>query len=111
MSINVAVSSSSSAAPPPPRWIDLPEDLTANILQRLGAEEILMSAQAVCTTWWRVCKNPAVWHVIDLDSRQCAANKFEMICRSAVDRSQGQLVKLKLVYFEGIVLLNYIAQR
>ncbi|XP_047949537.1 F-box protein SKIP19-like [Salvia hispanica] len=120
--------------PPPPPWTELPEDLTANILQRLHTEEILESAQKVCTTWWRVCKNPAMWRVIDLDIRRpaarnlqngcscipndydkdlcyCAVDKFENICRCAVDRSQGQLVELKLASFEVDCLLKYIADR
>ncbi|KAL1555774.1 putative F-box/LRR-repeat protein 23 [Salvia divinorum] len=110
----VAASSSSSAAPPPPPsppWTDMPDDLTANILQRLGAEEILDSAQKVCATWWRVCKNPSMWRVIDLNSRLCADNKFEMILFRAVDRSRGQLIELKLAYFTGDLLPSYIANR
>ncbi|XP_047976647.1 putative F-box/LRR-repeat protein 23 [Salvia hispanica] len=99
-----------TAAPAPP-WIELPDDLTANILQRLGAEETLESAQKVCTTWWRVCKNPITWRVIDLDYRRCAASKFDKICLCAVDRSQGQLVELKLFCYEADDFLNYVAER
>ncbi|XP_047949575.1 putative F-box/LRR-repeat protein 23 [Salvia hispanica] len=112
----------SSTAPPPPPWIELPEDLTANILQRLDAEEIIMSAMLVCSTWWRVCKNPSMWRVIDLDYRRCqhpddfddilSAVDFGIVWRSAMDRSQGQLVELKLTYLESEDgILNYIAER
>ncbi|KAG6409435.1 hypothetical protein SASPL_127474 [Salvia splendens] len=93
-------------------WTELPDDLTANILQRLHTEEILMSAQKVCSNWWRVCKIPTMWRVIDVDYGRCTNRvQFGNICRCAVDRSEGQLVELKLsgVYVDG--LLNYVAQR
>ncbi|KAK4283080.1 hypothetical protein QN277_000075 [Acacia crassicarpa] len=32
--------------------LDLPGDVTAAILLKLGAMEILTSAQSVCTSWW-----------------------------------------------------------
>ncbi|XP_047949573.1 putative F-box/LRR-repeat protein 23 [Salvia hispanica] len=108
----MAASPSSSAAPPlplSPPWIELPDDLTVNILQRLDAKEIIMSAQLVCSTWWRVCKNPAMWRVIHL---HCAGDKFEFICLRAVDRSQGQLLELKLSGFEvDGGWLHYVADR
>ncbi|XP_042032504.1 putative F-box/LRR-repeat protein 9 [Salvia splendens] len=111
--------SSSSAPPPPsfPPWTELPEHLTADILQRLPTEEIIDSAQRVCTTWWRVCKNPATWRAIDLDHRRptvCNCGKHLsfgdqmywespwqrhypfFLFRRAVDLSQGQLLKLKI---------------
>lgn len=106
-----ASSSSAPPPPPPPPWIGLPEDLTANILQRLGAEEILESAQKVCTTWWRVCKDPATWRVIDLRNRHYADDEFLHMCRCAVDRSQGQLIDLKVACREEDGLLNYVAER
>ncbi|KAG6405666.1 hypothetical protein SASPL_133258 [Salvia splendens] len=88
---------------------DLPEELTANILQRLHAEQRLGSAQLVCSTWRRVCKNPAMWRVIDLDYRRC---EFDIICRCAVDRSQGQLIELKVINMEEYFgFLNYAADR
>ena len=51
----------SSSYPLPP-WTELPGDVTVKILQRLGAE-MLTSAQKVCTTWWKVFKDPASWQV------------------------------------------------
>ncbi|KAL1555770.1 putative F-box/LRR-repeat protein 23 [Salvia divinorum] len=103
----------SSAAPPPPPWIELPEDLTANILQRLHAEVRLGSAQLVCSTWRRACKNPAMWRVVDLDYRRCEDEaEFDFVCRGAVDRSQGQLIELKVINFEErFGFLNYAAER
>ena len=59
----LSMSASSSTAAP---WTELPDDLTVNILQRLDIEDIVMGAQLVCSTWWRVCKNPAMWRMIEL---------------------------------------------
>ncbi|KAL1555769.1 putative F-box/LRR-repeat protein 9 [Salvia divinorum] len=147
-----AMAASSSSAPPPspfpppppPPWTELPEDLTANILQRLHTEEILESAQLVCTTWRRVCKDPAIWRVIHLDYRRfapyevqnifrqasaeftsvcrsaavelenicrCGVDGFERIFRRAVDRSQGQLVELKLAGYAVDRLLCHVSKR
>ena len=95
----VAASSSSSNAPPlllSPPWTELPDDLTANILQRLDAQERLESAQLVCSTWWRACKNPAMWRVIDFSIPRCQYSEFQNVLRCAIDRSQGQLVELKI---------------
>lgn len=93
----------SAAAPP---WTELPSDVTANILQRLDALEILQSAQLVCSTWWKVCQDPAMWRVIEIDDRHCNA-----ACRQAVDRSQGQLVDLNITYGGDDELLDYIVNR
>ena len=100
---------SSSAAPP---WLELPDYLTENILQRLPIGEILTSAQLVCTTWWRVIKNPTMWRVIHLDCRDWADEVFDSVCYRTVDRSEGQLVDLKLLsYFQDYGFLNYVANR
>ncbi|XP_042035017.1 F-box protein SKIP19-like [Salvia splendens] len=101
---------SSSLVPP---WIELPGDVTANILQRLGAEEVLRSAQAVCTTCWKVSKDPLLWRVIDFSNpRQGLFNdEYNAMCRCAVDRSQGQLVDLTIQYFGDNALMDYVANR
>ncbi|KAL8458682.1 hypothetical protein ACS0TY_036257 [Phlomoides rotata] len=97
---------------PSPQWIELPGDVTANILHRLGAVEILQSAQKVCTTWWRVCQDPAMWQVIhithDGDDRYV---QIPAVCRRAVDLSQGQLLDLTIKNFGNVELPNYIVDR
>ncbi|XP_057763928.1 putative F-box/LRR-repeat protein 23 [Salvia miltiorrhiza] len=102
----------SSSAPPPP-WIELPEDVTANILQRLGAKRMLRNAQQVCRTWWKVCKDPALWRVIDLcNPHDIYMNEdYTALCRRAVDRSQGQLVDLTIDCFGDGELIKYVADR
>lgn len=107
-------SAASTSSPPPPPWADLPRDITANILHRLGAIEMLETAQKVCTTWRNVCKDPAMWREIDmynLGDLGSMPYNLETMCRHAVDRSQGQLVAINIEYFGTDELLEYIAER
>lgn len=102
----------STGAPTPPPWIELPEELTANILQRLSAEDILESAQEVCTTWWRISKTLPTWRVLELDIDKYGGNDFEMFYTCAVNRSQGELTDLKMTYcFKYEDLLDYVVER
>ncbi|XP_041995882.1 putative F-box/LRR-repeat protein 23 [Salvia splendens] len=106
--IKITVAASSSSPP----WIELPGDVTANILHRLGAEGMLTSAQ-VCATWWKVSKDPSLWRVIDFSNpRQGVfSGEYNVMCRRAVDRSQGQLLDLTVQYFGDNALLDYIVHR
>ncbi|KAK1375551.1 putative F-box/LRR-repeat protein 23 [Heracleum sosnowskyi] len=94
-------------------WLDLPADITSNILHRLGAVEILESAQKVCTAWRRICKDPAMWRVIDMKNHGDLGDMpydLEIMCRHAIDRSQGQLVEINIEYFGTDELMEYLAQ-
>ncbi|KAH0641770.1 hypothetical protein KY290_033376 [Solanum tuberosum] len=101
----------SSIAPPPP-WVELPAEITMDILQRLGTIEIVESVQRVCSTWWKVSHDPTMWHVVHLKfepgSNQSRHRMLEKICRIAVDRSQGQLLEISIQNFGSKDLLNYI---
>ncbi|KAL3616606.1 hypothetical protein CASFOL_014530 [Castilleja foliolosa] len=102
----------SSSAPPP--WIELPTDVTANILQRFCALEILESAEKVCSTWRTVCKDPAIWRVIDIENSGDGLrtpHHCEILCRRAVDRSLGELIDIDILYFGTDDLLLYISER
>ncbi|KAM3284638.1 putative F-box/LRR-repeat protein 9 [Capsicum chacoense] len=109
--------SSSSAPPPPPPppppWVELPREITADILSRLGTVEILLNAQRVCSTWCNICHDPSMWRVIDMrnDEDTYMEDVFDKLCRIAVDRSQGQLLKINIEYFGNHDLLQYITQR
>lgn len=114
--VSPTVASSSAAPPqpppPPPPWIELPADVTANILKRLGAEEIMQSAQKVCSTWRKVCHDSSMWRVIELDNPHPGSQgEYELMCRHAVDRSQGELIDLTLSHFGNDDLINYVADR
>lgn len=55
-----------------------------------------------------------MWSVVDLKND---GDNFKMpwvldkICRIAVDRSQGQLLKISIDNFGSIDMINYIAER
>ncbi|XP_019179650.1 PREDICTED: putative F-box/LRR-repeat protein 23 isoform X3 [Ipomoea nil] len=99
-------------------WVDLPRELTANILQRLRVDDVFRSAQ-VCTAWWRLWQDPSMWRYVDLWSIRYKgyisgigkARDWDKICREVVNRSEGQLISIKLWDFPTDDLLFYIAQR
>ncbi|WMV40688.1 hypothetical protein MTR67_034073 [Solanum verrucosum] len=116
MKVHKKLKASSIAPPPPsPQWVELPAEITMDILQRLGTIEIVESVQRVCSTWWKVCHDPAMWRVVYLkfqpDIHRSRYRMLEKICRIAVDRSQGQLLKISIENFGSEDLLNYIAER
>nr|XP_043614351.1 putative F-box/LRR-repeat protein 23 [Erigeron canadensis] len=86
-------------------WLDLPSDVTANILQRVGVSDILEDAQKVCTAWRKICKDPCMWKVIKIVSFD-----DKMMGKKAVDRSQGQLVDISICSCND-QLLSYVANR
>ncbi|XP_042067452.1 putative F-box protein At4g05475 [Salvia splendens] len=96
-----------------PPWTDLPGDLTANILRRLGPSGMLFTAQRVCNAWWKASKDPALWRVIDFSDpiQGKWTHKYTAMCRHAVDLSQGQLVDLTVQYFGDDALMDYIVDR
>ncbi|XP_023762571.1 F-box protein SKIP19 isoform X1 [Lactuca sativa] len=98
---------------PKRNWLELPSDVMANILYRVGVFDILENAQKVCTTWRNICKDPAMWRVIYMENHSdpCTRPPLQQMCKHAVDRSQGQLVDLTLVHFANHELLLYIADR
>ncbi|XP_057797751.1 putative F-box/LRR-repeat protein 9 isoform X2 [Salvia miltiorrhiza] len=106
----------SPAAEAPPSfapWIDLPLDVTADILHRLGAAEMLETAEKVCKTWRSVCREPSMWRVVDVkNSGSCYdTRRLGSMCRRAVDRSGGDLMDINIEYFGNDELLHYISQR
>ncbi|XP_010455874.2 PREDICTED: F-box protein SKIP19-like [Camelina sativa] len=98
----------------PRNWAELPSDLMSSILLRLGAVEILENAQKVCTSWRRICKDPTMWQKIDmrdLGNRRVGDLDFEILCRHAVDLSQGGLLEIHLDVFATNELISYVHRR
>ncbi|XP_074332120.1 F-box protein SKIP19-like [Apium graveolens] len=93
-------------------WLDLPDDVTSNILNRLGVIEILENAQKVCTAWRKICKDPVMWRVINMENLQDSAthSALKKMCMNAIDRSQGQLVHLNIEHFPTDDLIQFLAQ-
>ncbi|CAF2116317.1 unnamed protein product [Brassica oleracea var. botrytis] len=112
-------SSSSSSSPSPtamkegdyyPNWAELPPELTSSILHRHGAIEIVETAQKVCRSWRRVCKDPSMWRKIDMRNLGDHGDMYyEKLCRHAVDLSQGELVEIDIWHFGSDSLLSYVA--
>ncbi|KAK2999525.1 hypothetical protein RJ639_024122, partial [Escallonia herrerae] len=97
-----------------PNWLELPPEVTASILRRLGAVELLETAQKVCTTWRSICKDPAMWRTVDIRSSRETnlwLHDVEKITMRAVDLSCGQLEGITIANFASGHLLLYIADR
>jgi hypothetical protein len=96
-----------------PNWLELPRDITTNILQRLCSFDIVTSACQVCPLWWNICKDPFMWRTIGMTrrsrSRYYADENLVKICRIAIDRSCGQLENIDIQDFGTDDLLAYIA--
>ncbi|XP_059435879.1 putative F-box/LRR-repeat protein 23 [Corylus avellana] len=92
-------------------WLVLPRNVTVSILLRLGAIEILKSAQMVCSPWHSLCKDPSMWRAIDMrnSGNHLEFPNFQKMCRHAVDRSCGHLVDINVEYFGTDDLLRHIA--
>lgn len=94
-----------------PNWLELPRDVTTNILQKLDVVEILMSARQVCSLWWNICKDPFMWRTIVMTYPRNSPYNLAKICRYAVRQSCGHLEDINIEYFGTNELLIYIANR
>jgi hypothetical protein len=97
-----------------PNWLELPKDITANILQRLDTIDIVKIACQVCPIWWNVCKDPLVWRNIRMTSFSCSLYfhaELVKICRYAVERSCGHLEEVDIEYFCTDELLECITMK
>ncbi|KAM7272099.1 hypothetical protein ACFE04_031313 [Oxalis oulophora] len=107
--------STSSAALESRNWLDLPEDVTAQILMKLDAIDILSSVPQVCVLWWRLCKDSSMWQRINIvgkhDDLLLLGYDLAKMCREAVNRSEGQLIEINIDYICTDELLQYIVER
>nr|XP_043627257.1 putative F-box/LRR-repeat protein 23 [Erigeron canadensis] len=94
-------------------WLDLPSDVTANILSRVGVFDILENVQKVCTTWYQICKDPTFWRVVSIDnsSNLIGLSVCSNVVKHVVTRSQGQLVDISMKEVCDKYLLQFIADR
>ncbi|XP_071719347.1 putative F-box/LRR-repeat protein 9 [Rutidosis leptorrhynchoides] len=100
-------------------WFDLPPELKVNILSRIGHFQILENAQYVCSDWYKVCKDPSIWKVINLfrlresiyssDFWYAGLPGIWKICKNVVDRSGGQLVDIVIPDLQTDEVLMYVA--
>ncbi|KAG5515904.1 hypothetical protein RHGRI_036821 [Rhododendron griersonianum] len=114
----------SSSTPPPPaeaidarNWAELPRDVTAMILKKVGVMDLLQSAQKVCMAWRSVSKDPDMWRSIHMsgyvgeDMWDEMGYDVEKMATHAIDRSCGQLVEFSIKGFGSNELLDYIGER
>ncbi|XP_056158631.1 F-box protein SKIP19-like [Syzygium oleosum] len=100
--------------PPSHNWLDLPREIATTILLKLGAVEILTTAQKVCTSWRSICADPAMWRSIDMrNAGDLSGMDHDLVamCRHAVDRSHGGCVDINIEYFGTDELLKYTTDR
>ncbi|CAH1448663.1 unnamed protein product [Lactuca virosa] len=99
-----------------PNWLLMPDELMENILQRLNSVEKIRSAGKVCRTWRRICKDPAMWKVVDINKWRDGSDtnyklEIEMLTKQAVDLSCGELIDFSIGGFCTDDLLDYIVLR
>ncbi|XP_071729244.1 putative F-box/LRR-repeat protein 23 [Rutidosis leptorrhynchoides] len=98
-------------------WFDLTVYLKSNILCRVSVPDVLENAQKVCTDWFKICKQPSMWKVLNLDNsmlNNADSARCLKMSKHAVDRSQGQLVDITFPKFktkENDEFLLYVADR
>ncbi|KAK3430665.1 hypothetical protein EUGRSUZ_E02467 [Eucalyptus grandis] len=95
---------------PPPDWLELPREITTTIFLKLGAVEILKTAELVCTAWRALCLDPTMWQTIDMrNDGEPPYDDLADMYRRAVDRSRGGCLDLNIEYFGDDELLQYAA--
>ncbi|KAK9706990.1 hypothetical protein RND81_07G165800 [Saponaria officinalis] len=86
-------------------WVELPGDVSLNILMRVDQIEIVECAQFVCKPWYDLCKEPSLWRSIRFKNLE---NPFqepkrvfnhEKMVFHAIDRSAGGLIDLDIMDF------------
>ncbi|XP_076924887.1 putative F-box/LRR-repeat protein 23 [Bidens hawaiensis] len=98
---------------PTRNWLELPSDVTLNILKRVDVADRLENVQKVCTAWGEICKDPSMWRVVYIDDKTNRFYPWKLweMCKDAVDRSQGQLLDLTVIDGFNDELLHYVADR
>ncbi|GJN39445.1 hypothetical protein PR202_gb28566 [Eleusine coracana subsp. coracana] len=71
-------------------WATLPQDALLEVFHRVGAHDILWSAEFVCKPWRRVAvEEPTLWRRVDMTA--APMEHFDTAVRDIVDRSKGLL--------------------
>ncbi|KAJ9566045.1 hypothetical protein OSB04_002011 [Centaurea solstitialis] len=94
-------------------WLQMPDEIMGGmILQRLDVDDILMSVEKVCRNWRRICKDPAMWKIIDSDHKfdGWCGGEYEDLIKHAVDRSCGELIDISLGIYGSDHLLDHITR-
>ncbi|XP_057433851.1 putative F-box/LRR-repeat protein 23 isoform X1 [Lotus japonicus] len=93
-----------------PNWLELPREVTAKILHKVGPFEIFTTASLVCHLWWKICMDPLMWRPIDLTTHpRYAQSKLEKFCIHAIERSCSQLEDISIEDIATDEVLKHIA--
>ncbi|KAL5703713.1 hypothetical protein ACHQM5_022235 [Ranunculus cassubicifolius] len=98
---------------PPITVAELPLDVLSLIFRKLTPLEILGSAQWVCSSWWKVSKEPYLFRRIDLRKywKSSQTEKFMKMVMLAIDRSCGGLEEFLIADYYGEDLLKYVLDK
>ncbi|KAL6198451.1 hypothetical protein ACLB2K_028240 [Fragaria x ananassa] len=92
-------------------WTELPDELTSAILSRLGAVEILLSAQKVCMKWRKISTDPLFWRKINMRNDGDLDDwNYEAMFRHVFDRSSDFVVDINIEHFGNVELLAFITK-
>ncbi|CAI9302789.1 unnamed protein product [Lactuca saligna] len=89
-------------------WLELPSDVMANILYRVGVVDILENAKKVCTTWHKICKDPSMWRVIHMKKVLGLSEQLQEMRKHGVGQSEGQFFDIKVGSFAYEQLIQKI---
>ncbi|XP_010266877.1 PREDICTED: putative F-box/LRR-repeat protein 23 isoform X2 [Nelumbo nucifera] len=98
-------------------WLELPADVLYLIFMKLGAIEVLVRAQAVCSSWRKLSRSPQLWRCIDMREVQdyyhtdYDVENLEKMALNAIDRSDGQLIEFSAEHFTTDKVLERITDK
>lgn len=92
-----------------PNWLELPTDITRNILQRIDIVERVTSVCLVCSLWWNIYKDPLMWRTIQMANHIAYYNYYATICRYAIERRCDYLEDINIHVFGAGDLLRGIS--
>ncbi|CAJ2640723.1 unnamed protein product [Trifolium pratense] len=105
-----------------PNWVELPIEITANILGRLDTIDIVTNVCHVCPLWWNIFKYPLMWRSIRMNNIlnyvpydfHCVKSAYRdmnllKIFFYAVHRSCGNLEVVDIEHFATDDLLHSVA--
>ncbi|KAI4312412.1 hypothetical protein MLD38_037222 [Melastoma candidum] len=79
---------------PKPNWLELPRAILTEILIKLGAIEMIVSAQKVCTLWHDVCTDPPESYHRKVLNLGCQLRRLRvMYCWSISDEGMAEAAR------------------
>ncbi|KAM0825515.1 hypothetical protein ACQ4PT_069504 [Festuca glaucescens] len=96
-------------------WSRLPLDALASVFVSLNAVYYRAGAGLVCLSWRDAAKVPDVWRIVKMDNHNIMVkeylDKWRVMAKAAIDRSDGQLRVFAGKLFVTEEFLKYIVER